>query len=172
MGDINTDTIEAGDFLILGFGNGTQGVKVIGTTAKRLEIVRCQGYQSERPFWTGAISKLSRTDPRIMRAWAVPQHLAAAAPSAADIAETKVIAKHKAACSKFANATAKPIEAEADAYVVKVDFYNLTGAEQRKHLPTLNEMRERSWAARQAAQAEWCAKHSRDQYGRVIDATR
>jgi hypothetical protein len=134
----------AGDFIIIGFGNGTQGVKIIGTTAKRLEIIRCQQYLSTSPFWTGAISKISRNDPRILEFWNVPARIKAEAPSDEEIAETKLAAKHRAACSKLVNKALKPIEAEHG-------YWN-----------------DYSRSAREAVEAEYAAKHGRNRRGNLI----
>lgn len=163
------DNINTGDFLVIGFGNGTQGIKVVGTTAKRLAIIRCQQYLSDSPFWTGTISKISRTDPRIMHAWAVPASIAAAAPSAEAIDAENFRAKHQAALSKLVNKVCGPLADAAWRF------------QSERTLPkpwaAMNEDERTAWRAptykkhediaakRAEIEAAYAAKHGRDANG-------
>ena len=165
---LNTDTISTGDFLVLRFGNGTQGVKVVGTTAKRLEIVRCQGYQSDDPFWLGHVSKVSRTDSRILTVWAVPAQLAASAPTPADVAETKDVAKARAACSKVCNAAAEALE-PWDGWTLGVHVTEgMTDAEADAWRSRRDARRREATDAWDAALVEWSREHGRDRFGKRL----
>jgi len=173
--EMNHDEIKAGDFLVIAFGKGTQGIKVIGTTAKRLEIIRCQQYLSECPFWTGTISKISRTDSRIQSAWAVPASIAAKAPSDEEIAEWKEIAAAQAACSKLVNKAIKPFENQREELF---DLYHVEGERgflvirqgrtEDNYNAEKRALTAAQFAAERAAVAEWSAKSGRDRYGRLL----
>ncbi len=100
---------KTGDFLILGFGRGTQGVKVIGGTAKRLEIVRCESYLTN-PRWLVSPTMISRTDSRIQSVWNISPRLAEKAPTADEIAAEKIKKSRRAAKTKAGHAAEKPLE--------------------------------------------------------------
>jgi len=172
--NMDTSEIKAGDFIIIGFGNGTQGIKVIGTTAKRLEIIRCQQYLSDSPFWTGTVSKISRTDKRIQAPWTVPASIAAAAPTQEAIDEEKARGKHQAACSKLIGKVVNPmnkahwamVHARHDSGKVWRDMNEDERAAWRKEeQDSYDAMRD----AREAIVAEYAAKHGRNEGGRVIE---
>tara|TARA_B100000749_G_scaffold269812_1_gene248982 strand:+ start:171 stop:707 length:537 start_codon:yes stop_codon:yes gene_type:complete len=170
---LSTDAIKTGDFLVIGFGNGTQGVKVIGTTAKRLEIIRCQQYLSEFPFWTGAISKISRSDERIRGEWQVPASVAADAPSDEEIAETKAFAKARAACSKLVNQAVKPFEVARDEWYEShyKPGFAMSAEEKTEFTAKDRELHAAMNAAGEAAAAEFVAKSGESwayEYGSLV----
>lgn len=172
METINNDNIKAGDFLIIGFGKGTQGVKVIGTSAKRLEIIRCQQYLSDNPFWTGTISKISRNDRRILRVWNVPNGIASAAPDADEIASTKEIAKHKATLSKLINQGWLPLhDAHRDTYWCNHNGDDSLSDEERAQWAVDREASDANCSTvRKGIVADYAAKHGRNEYGGKISS--
>lgn len=60
------DAYEAGDHILLNFGNGTQIARVEALTAKRLRVRRLQARGTERANWDALTSWVSLSDVRIL----------------------------------------------------------------------------------------------------------